>query len=147
MRITIVGGRFGDTPKSSKIVWELSKEIMGNQFTLINGGDLKSLPRELDSDLTIWMPDISNLEDKYYPHKKKGSVLICSKVMREGYTDIDAISRIFKMHGNAVIAIYKSCFPYTFSLIDALGNEWYSGSSLKDLGEKILEFYSWTKWL
>ena len=56
------------------------------------------------------MPNIDNEEEKQYPIKKKGSVLICSKVMREGYKPIDAISRIFKMQGNAVIAIYTIRF-------------------------------------
>lgn len=38
--------------------------------------------------------------------------------MREGYTDIDAINRIFKMHGNAVIAIYNESNIFRFKLID-----------------------------
>ena len=149
MKTIIVGGNFDNKfPKSSNIVNKitnhLSDTILFDNITLINGGILDELPRELNYDLSIWMPNIDNENIKHYPIKKKGSVLICSKVMRDGYKDIDAVSRIFKMRGNAVIAIYTNTNPYSFRLIDALGNEWYSGSDIKELVNNILIFYNWT---
>ena len=146
MKTLIVGGNFSQT-KSSKIIDEIGKYISKSfsEVEILNGGKIENLPRHLDFDLTIWMPNIVNEEQKHYPTKKQGSVLICSKVMRDGYKDIDAVSRIFRMHGNAVIAIYKDKKPFIFRLIDALGNEWYSGSSLEELSHCIMSFYNWTK--
>lgn len=97
-------------------------------------------------DLTVWMIDIDNKYEKEYPKKDKGSVLICSKVMREGYTDTDAVTRIFKMNGNAVIKIYTDCFPYKFQLTDALGNDWTPKTeSIPDICDAIRKLYEWTK--
>lgn len=56
-------------------------------------------------DLILWWPDIDNAEEKIYPVKDQGAVLVCSKMMRALTTRTDAVSRIFKMHGNAVVAI------------------------------------------
>lgn len=142
----IVGGRWGDNPKPSSVVRKLSHCF--DSFYIFNGeGSSKDLPSLLDyeADLILWMPDIDNEEKKFYPYKTKGQVLICSKVMREGYTKMDAISRIFAMHGNAVIAITKPDDQYVFELIDALGNTWFTGSDIQALAEKIREFYNFTK--
>lgn len=146
MKTLIVGGNFGQA-KTSKIIDEISKYISesSSEFEMLNGGEIGNLPKYLDSDLSLWMPNIENEEQKHYPIKKQGSVLICSKVMRNGYKDMDAVSRIFKMHGNAVIVIYKDKKPFVLRLIDALGNEWYNGSSLEELSRYIMLFYNWTK--
>ena len=143
IEIQIVGGNIGINPKVSSIVNKLS-DILDADIVK-NGGWIEDLPIELSSDLILWMPNIVNEEPKHYPHKKVGSVLICSKVMREGYRKIDAVSRIFKLHGNAVIAIYKDTTPFIFELIDALGNVWYKGSDLSELSKAILKFYDFTK--
>lgn len=143
IKIQIVGGNFGINQKPSSVVNKISEILDTNN--VLNGGSIKDLPTELSSDLILWMPNIINEEPKHYPNKKVGSVLICSKVMREGYRKIDAISRIFKLHGNAVIAIYKDTIPFTFELIDALGNVWYKGSDISELSESILKFYNFTK--
>jgi hypothetical protein len=134
MKTLIVGGNFGDAPKKSSIVDKISNKFI-ESFN-INGGKLDDLPFKIDSDLIIWMPNISNETKKQYPFKSVGNVLIVSKVMREGYTRLDAVSRIFKMRGNAVIAIYKEDI-FRFELIDALGNIWYNGSDIKNLTDKI----------
>lgn len=96
-------------------------------------------------DTMIWMPDIRNEEPKHYPIKKVGDVLICSKVMREGYTRLDAVSRIFKMQGNAVICIYKDETPFRFELIDALGNIWCSTTEISVLCKAINDLYKQTR--
>lgn len=143
MNIQIVGGNFGIDQKPSSVVNKLAEVL--NINNIFNGGSIKDLPSELSSDLILWMPNIVNEEPKHYPNKKIGSVLICSKVMRNGYRKIDAVSRIFKLHGNAVIAIYKDSIPFIFELIDALGNVWYKGSDISKLSESILKFYNFTK--
>lgn len=82
---------------------------------------------------------------KYIPRKKRGSILICSKVIRDKTTKYDAVSRIFKMNGNAVICIFKEDDIYSFELIDALGNTWGNKTTnLKDLTKNIKDFYNWS---
>lgn len=141
MKVLVVGGDFG-TKRESKIISKLSSYF--NEPVVINGGDINELPSSIDNDLTIWMPNIANEEPKHYPIKSNGNVLICSKVMRDGYKKIDAVERIFRMHGNAVIAITKGTL-YNFELIDALANTWYSGSSIEELYLNIIKFYDFTK--
>ena len=57
---------------------------------------------------------------------------------------IDAVERIFRMHGNAVIAITKDDV-YNFELIDALANTWYSGKSIEELYLSLMRFYDFTR--
>lgn len=145
MSVLLVGGNFGEAPRSSSVVDKIWNEFSYyDNSKLINGGLLEELPTNIGSDLTIWMPNISNENLKQYPIKGIGGVLIVSKVIREGYTMIDAIERIFKMHGNAVIAIIKEN-KFRFKLIDALGNVWYNGFEIVELCQNIKSFYAFTK--
>lgn len=147
MKTFIVGGKYGEIHKSSSIVDKLSSCF--ENHTTINGGSLNVLeiiqPLLLNQDLILWLPDIDNEELKHYPKKGTGAVLICSKVMREGYRKVDAVSRIFKMQGNAVIAITKLEKVFSFELIDALGNTWYKGDNISDLASSIKKLYVFTK--
>jgi ribulose-5-phosphate 4-epimerase/fuculose-1-phosphate aldolase len=143
MRKTLIVGGGIQRMNKSGIVTKLAKHLKG-PITICNG----VLPNfKLDQDLIIWMPDIDNDQPKDYPKKKQGAVLICSKVMREGYTHIDSVSRIFKMKGNAVIEIYKNDYGiYEFELRDALSNVWCGRTKdLPDLIEGIVNLYNWTK--
>lgn len=144
MKKLVIGGRWDDTGgKESGVVKKLA-EALGAEGVM-NGGFYQGLPRELEEDLVVWMPEIlGEGVAKHYPIKKQGSVLICSKVMREGYRIPDAVTRIFRMHGNAVIAVYPGS-PHKFQLLDALANEWYLGESIQGLAEQILRLYDWTK--
>lgn len=121
----IIGGDFGDRPKKSSIIEKMANQESG-KTPFINGGtmdDLKNIDLK-GKNFIIWMPNISNEEEKHYPKKDVGAVLIVSKVLHKGVTETDAISRIFKMGANAVITIDKSEKPYRFKVIDALGNYW-----------------------
>lgn len=140
MKSVICGGNL-NTGKESGIIVKINDSIKCDY--MFNG----SMPVSIsECDLVLWFPDISNDMKKVYPIKDKGSVLICSKVMREGYTKIDAVSRIFNMNGNAVIAIYKDdSKQMRFELIDALGNVWCNTSDISILSNRILDIYHWTK--
>lgn len=151
MKIQIVGGNFdNEEGRYSGVINKMYDTIKFLNYyidntTIINGGNIKQLPKELDSDLTIWMPNISNEEEKLYPIKKKGSVLICSKLMHEGVKVTDAISRIFKLHGNAVICIYPlGGSLFRFELRDALNNLWYQGVNIDQLMISILSLTLFT---
>ena len=141
IKTTIIGGDFG-IKKESGIIKKISNEFENS--IVYNGGLISDLPLNLNSDLILWFPNISNENEKLYPKKAIGNVLICSKVMRDGYRTIDAISRIFKMNGNAVIAIYKEDLV-RFKFVDALGNIWYDGNSIPELSKSIINFYNFTK--
>lgn len=150
MKTLIVGGSFFH-PKESSIARKICESIspICEKSWIINGGDDLDFATALSFlsgiDLTIWMPDISNEVPKDYPKKDIGSVLICSKVLREGVKEYDAVTRIFKMNANAVIAIDKSINPFNFQLIDALGNLWISTNNIDELCDEIVEFYRWSK--
>ena len=121
MKTILIGGDFGNIPKSSSVINKLSKFF--DDVDIKNGGTLDDLKINLDGfSLVIWSPNIDNEIDKQYPKKEKGSVLICTKVLRENRNYGDAVARIFKMNANAVITIESSSKPFKFQLIDALGN-------------------------
>lgn len=154
MKITIVGGTFSDEmPKESGVIRKMKDAFTFNagsdtvEVECINGGRISDLPKVVQGDVNIWMPNISNEVEKHYPLKYKGSVLICSKVMRPGYKMADAVSRIFKMQGNAVIALAKDEVSGNFimKLIDALGNVWYNGSNIYQLATAIMSLATFTK--
>ena len=101
MKTLLVGGSI-NTMKKSSIIKELGEFF--NDIQIQNGLTPDTLK---GFDLTIWMPNYPNTWNKEYPIKDKASVLICSKVMRQGHTHVDSCARIFEMQGNAVIEIYK----------------------------------------
>lgn len=139
--ITLICGGNIKTGRPSKIVQMISNGF--DRAFLFNG----TVPERIDkANLTIWMPDIGNEVDKKYPKKRIGSVLICSKVMRTGYTDMDAISRIFKMNGNGVIKVYRDENPFKFQLTDALGNNWTGKTdNIQEIVQGIKSLYYWTE--
>lgn len=141
MKPMIVGGNIR-TGEPSSVVNMLAYHI-GNNVLKHNG----FLPKTIHgSDLVIWAPDIPNELDKDYPEKDEGAVLICSKVIRDDRTLVDAVSRIFAMHANAVITIHKDNLErFQFRLIDALGNTWVDTYQINSLALAIEDFYSWSK--
>ena len=97
MKILLVGGNFGTAleKRESGILKKmyLEFESPASEIDIINGGELTDLPDSIGGyDLVLWMLNIDNAEPKHYPSKDPGAVLICSKVMREGYTRIDSLS-------------------------------------------------------
>jgi len=147
MKTLIVGGDFGDTPKPSSVVNKIAGTGFLGECDVMNGGSLSKIQNiDLEPyDLVLWFPNMSNKIAKLYPQKKQGAVLICSKVIREGYDDTDAVSRIFKMKANAVVSIISDEQPFKFKLIDALGNTWVTTSDLDFLSLEIVSFYDFTK--
>jgi len=142
MKSLVVGGNFGQDKKESKIAGIIASSLYAD---ILNGGDISDIPKNLEHDLIVWIPNIQNYEDKQYPVKSQGSVLICSKVMRQETTKIEAISRIFKMQANAVICIYNKEQEYAFELVDALGNTWYLGVDIHSLCTRIIDLYNFIK--
>lgn len=146
MKALVVGG---STNKVSSIITKLAVLLEaedGVEFTLSCNKYNPADPVSIDGyDLVLWWPDIDNEEPKHYPVKDQGAVLICSKVMREETTRVDAVSRIFNMHGNAVVTISKNEDKFEFELIDALNNTWEKTTHLPTLSRMIMRLYEWTK--
>lgn len=146
--MTIIGGGWGHTEEAIKVSGVVNKlAAFFPAADVHNGGYINAIPQLLH-DLNIWMPDIPNSSIKEYPLKPKGSCLIVSKVIRgiEGeHPYFQPLTRIFRMSGNAVIAIDKTSPICEFALIDALGNIWVKTTSIEELAEGILRFYAWSR--
>jgi hypothetical protein len=140
----IIGGTFDKFGgKTSTIVKLLSKCL---NMPAVNGGTIwtMGIRKYVKGSLNIWMPNVPNEEAKIYPVKERGSILICSKVMRPGNTVHDAVTRIFKMNGNAVITITTDEEGiFKFALVDALGNIWAETRRVVDLARAIKQFVAW----
>jgi hypothetical protein len=146
MKKIVIGGDFSDDGgKPSSVIYKLTN-ILNSDIT--NGGSINDLETNANDlkgyDLIIWGPNITNEIEKIYPKKDTGSVLICTKVMRENRDFGDAVARVFKMNANAVIAIDSTEKPFKFTLIDALGNVWCSTSDLNELASRIEDLYDWS---
>jgi len=142
----VVGGVWDNNGgRPSKIAEKIASYLKAD---LINGGNIEDLKRRVNISkykIIIWMVNISNDEGKDYPKKNQGSVLVVSKVMRDGYTSADAAKRIFAMHGNAVIEIRKNeSGRIFFRLVDALSNEWASTDDIEVLCRSIKDLSEWT---
>jgi hypothetical protein len=148
MNTLVVGGTWGaaDEVRSSKIAL-LMAGCLGAD--LRNGGTVEELDLVMldvpKYDLVVWMPKISNELPKHYPVKKTGAVLIVSKVMHEGVSKLDAVKRIFMMHGNAVICIRDSEKFKQFELVDALGHQWSADSGVQATCDAIQKLAEWTR--
>lgn len=149
MKMMIVGGFWGDTPKESGVINKISEHFDDWGVSTYNGGTFETLKLVAEmvpqADVVLWMPDIDNSEEDIKVHKKIGAVMIVSKVLRENRTRIDAVTRIFKFGANAVVAITKNEGKFGFELIDALDNTWSNSDNIEDLVKGITEVTEWTK--
>lgn len=114
------------------------------------GGSLEDLEHARRAvpqmDVTLWMPSVPNEEEKAYPVKRPGAILICAKVMRPGYTRFDSVSRVFRMGANAVIEVHRyEPRGYRFALVDALGNEWVHTEDLHEFAVGLDRFLAWAR--
>jgi len=138
----IVGGNFEES-RPSGVVRKLWHElIVYLDIVECNGYRPKFIT---PVDLVIWMPEISNSREKQYPEKGADTVLICSKVMRKGYTTDDAMLRVTNMQADAVIMIEAYPFmhkTFWFTLMDRKGKVWIRTTVLKDLAITIFGLYN-----
>ena len=139
MRSLIVGGTFDTNGgKSSYIVEQLREEL---DWPCINGGNLTALDIDFSQlDVLVWMPNISNDEDKILPAikvKNPHLLLVSSKrVIEKHYSDFETVSRLLKSHSNLGIIITKDG-DYQFNIMDPLGNSWSCGNSVRSLARQL----------
>lgn len=137
----VVGGDWNtDRGKPSSIVAKLAATL---GWPCLNGGNIRNL-RLLDLKslaALVWMPNISNEEEKLLPDIKKTNpqlLLIQSKrVVEKDYTEQDIIGRLLASHSNLGIMITKPSDRLWFKLLDPLGNIWTSTDDVEVLGRAI----------
>jgi hypothetical protein len=128
MQTLFVGGHFdsrGGHP--SRAVRTLA---YGLYTTVVNGGTLYDLESLISRDLqqyqaVVWMPNISNSEDKFLPRIKKECprILLVSSKRNEQkkYSFTDIVSRALASRSQLLIEVVGGDF-LGFRLVDPLGN-------------------------
>lgn len=156
-KLLIVGGTFENTngkdnrynaKRESSIVQKLCDYMVDNsgfECEWINGGSLYEITDEVNYsryDVIIWMPNISNDEDKILPRIKKEApkaMLISSKrVVEKEYKESDVIGRLLAAKSNLGIMITKPDNLYNFKLLDPLGNCYVDSTSIEELADTII---------
>lgn len=133
----LVGGTFDENGgKSSYIIQQLGEEL---RCGVMNGGSISEL-QSFDPefiDVLIWMPNISNSEDKIVPRLKpmnpRMTLVTSKRVIENQYSDFEIVSRMLKVHANLCIKITKYSYGYAFSLIDPLGNIYVKDTNITGL--------------
>lgn len=142
MRAIVVGGTFDkDGGKASKVVDTLAREL---GWPVKNGGTLDEM-RGMDFkayDVMLWMPNVSNDEEKILPDIKKqnGKMLLIStkRVVEKQYHEMDVIGRLLKSHSNLGVMIEQTAGGrYKFKLLDPLGNQYCNTDDITALAAAV----------
>ena len=119
----------------------------------MNGGHISKL-REIDFstiDTLIWMPNISNEEEKIIGNIKKENkklLLISSKnVIDRDFTPSDVVGRLLMTKSNLGIMIDHQKGEHIFKLLDPLGNLYCDTNDVYNLGIAIKERIEYIKTL
>ncbi len=123
----IVGGTFDNNGGKPSFIVGKMMELLG--CTGINGGSLGDLDIDFSfTDTLIWMPNISNSEDKILPSIKirhPHILLVQSKTITDGnYTDSDIVGRLLQSRSLLGITFERKAKGYRFKLLDPLGNRY-----------------------
>lgn len=124
--IVLVGGdwdREGGRP--SYLVSQLKEDII-----IMNGGHIDDL-KVPECDALIWMPNISNDEEKILPHIKKENpalLLVQSKRLRE-YSAFEINRRLLASHACMGLVVTDD---KQFGVRDPLGNSWLDEGTLDE---------------
>lgn len=143
MRKLLVGGTFDSSGgKASYIVGELFTSL-GSDWECVNGGDIDYVRTFSPNgyNVIIWMPNVSNDEDKILNDlklKNPRMILIQSKrVIEKEYYPSDVVGRLLKSHSLLGIMISKDDGVYRYRLLDPLGNQWADTNKIADVGQSI----------
>lgn len=159
MSFLAVTGTFSNNPTEIKAS-KLSAEIVGAMASAmhvnplhVNGGDLNELNRLMETTIKVasvilWMPNISNDEDKFLPRIKELNphcLLISSKrAIEKDYTEQDVVGRLLKSRSALGIMITQHERVYQFQVLDPLGNQWgyktpYASVAGQYLGWRVMQ--------
>ncbi len=154
----IVGGTFDAVcGKPSGLVSKIADYLSGRYDAVVyNGGTLQELreviyPQISEAKIVLWMPNVSNAEEKLRDIKRINpkAILISSKRNdNEKYSFPELISRALEMKANLTIEFAKEDDgKFNMQLFDPLGNIFYQGKSitemckqLSDRADRLVEF-------
>lgn len=151
-KVLIVGGTFdqnGGKPSGliNKIYTEaLNREDM--EITCYNGGYVNDLHNDIierckENSITLWMPNVSNEEEKIRNIKEINpkTILISSKRNDNNkYNFAELISRALSMKSNLVIEFSKvSDKKFNMMVFDPLGNEFYKGANIEKMTKALFD--------
>jgi hypothetical protein len=105
----------------------------------INGGYLEDL-RSMDFDdveALIWMPNISNEEEKILPSIKKEypSLLLVQSKCKRSYSNFEITRRLLSSHSCLGLIVGEDKL---FSVVDPLGNTWCAPTNIKEALNVVL---------
>lgn len=149
-KFLIVGGTFDrDGGKPSSLISKIHININNDtiDFTIYNGGSVSTLHNEIidkvkTHDIVMWMPNVSNDEEKIRNIKEINpkTILISSKRNdNEKYSFAELISRALAMKANLTIEFSKvEDKLFNMFVFDPLGNEFYDGTSIEDMTTALI---------
>ena len=142
MKKLIVGGTFDENEGKYSYIVDKLADSLGSDWERVNGGNISfiKLFDPVGIDVLIWMPNISNDEDKVLDSLKVMNphmILIQSKrVIEKEYYPSDVVGRLLKSHSMLGIMISKE-ISYRYRVLDPLGNIWIDTRYVDELGEAI----------
>lgn len=143
-RMLIVGGSFDAVcGKPSGLISKMA-DYLSERYsaTVYNGGTLQELreiiyPRISEAKIVLWMPNVSNAEEKLRDVKKINpkAILISSKRNdNERYSFPELISRALEMKANLTIEFAKEDDgKFRMRVFDPLGNLFYRGKDILEM--------------
>lgn len=135
MKILLVGG---DWDRKGGRESYLVSTIKNKEIEILNGGNFEDLKNIIDADALIWMPNISNDEEKILPtlKKKKPSLLLVQSKRKRNYSDFEIVKRLLASHSSLGITITDD---KKFSVIDPLGNLWLENSDINSAVDLVVD--------
>jgi len=150
--VLIVGGTFDkEKGKPSGLINKIFNEVCNRKditVTLFNGGTVEKLQNGIIEnckyhDIVLWMPNVSNNEEKIRNVKEVNpkTILISSKRNDNNkYNFAELISRALSMKSNLTIEFSKvSDKEFNMMVFDPLGNQFYNGTDIKQMVEKLFD--------
>jgi ribulose-5-phosphate 4-epimerase/fuculose-1-phosphate aldolase len=153
MNILFVSGNFNDEGgRSSGYCQKLIESIetaIGYKIHRFNGGNYETLQSMVECnclaiyDIIFWFANVPNDKPKLIREVKRQSpkcMLVTSKANYDGeYTIQDLVARALENKANLLVEFRKDDSKITSSIIDPLGNEWWSGSDIDQLSTHLLK--------
>jgi len=150
-KMLVVGGTYDPVcGKPSKIVDQMGSLLSSTRLfktTIFNGGTLQDLretiyPQIESHSIILWMPNVSNAEEKLRDIKKINpkAILVSSKRNdNEKYSFPELISRALEMKANLTIEFSKQDDgKFRMQLFDPLGNLYYKGMETAEMCEALV---------
>ena len=151
-RVLIVGGTFdAEGGKPSGLINKIYIEAIKRNdidITYYNGGYVSYLHNNIierckENDITLWMPNVSNTEEKVRNIKEINpkTILISSKRNDDNkYSFAELISRALAMKSNLVIEFSKvSDKKFNMMVFDPLGNEFFKGTNIEKMVKALFD--------